>query len=82
MRKMPRTMLLAALVAGYLVGCAHSAPPKSSTPATAAATNQAAVSAAPAKPMNPLILITTSEGTIKIELWPDKAPATEEPAKQ
>jgi cyclophilin family peptidyl-prolyl cis-trans isomerase len=26
--------------------------------------------------MNPLVLITTSEGPIKVELWPDKAPAT------
>jgi cyclophilin family peptidyl-prolyl cis-trans isomerase len=36
----------------------------------------ASSSAAPAKKANPLVLITTSEGPIKIELWPDKAPAT------
>jgi cyclophilin family peptidyl-prolyl cis-trans isomerase len=54
------------------------APATSGTSATAANTKPATApsSAAPAKKANPLVLITTSEGPIKVELWPEKAPAT------
>jgi cyclophilin family peptidyl-prolyl cis-trans isomerase len=66
-------------VLAALAGCqGKSAPNPKPTPqkteqkaeAPVAKTNEVA------KPMNPLVLITTSEGPIKVELWPDKAPAT------
>jgi cyclophilin family peptidyl-prolyl cis-trans isomerase len=35
-----------------------------------------ALAAAPARAANPVVVVETSAGTIKIELYPDKAPAT------
>ena len=76
-----RTMMMLGLMvlAAAMGGCSKSAPSKSGISGAAAGTGQAAVSAvAPAKNSNPVVLITTSEGPIKIELWPDKAPGAVE----
>ncbi len=49
-------------------------PPPAPTPAPKTAPAQAPKKAAPAGP--PVVVMTTNKGTIKIELFPDKAPKT------
>jgi peptidyl-prolyl cis-trans isomerase A (cyclophilin A) len=61
---------LIALAAAAAAGLAHAQPP----PATAAAPPTPA--RAPSNPANPQVVITTSVGAIRAELYADKAPIT------
>jgi cyclophilin family peptidyl-prolyl cis-trans isomerase/predicted small lipoprotein YifL len=84
MRTAVLTLALAAMTSLALAGCdqgtkAPGHAPSASESAAAAKPAPVATVAAPetsAAAKNPVVEVKTSEGTIKIELWPDKAPAT------